>query len=194
MTLLSKTFCKKHLLQGAASLDQKYDIEIFDSINGVEEAWSVISSAHDIFYSAEFLRCVETYPASGIKPYYAIVKDSDNPVGIIYFQSKSVKLRENLRYHKADHNSTMSLLAHPIKQAVVNAINFETIVCGNLLLTGKYGFYFKDTVPRDDQFNIVRKAIDKLIDYLNTLNIKPGLVLVKDFFSQDIPCQSGTSS
>lgn len=190
MTLLSKTFCKKHLLQGAASLDQKYDIEIFDSINGVEEAWSVISSAHDIFYSAEFLRCVETYPASGIKPYYSIVKDSDNSVGIIYFQSKSVKLRENLRYHKADQNSTMSLLAHPIKQAVVNAINFETIVCGNLLLTGKYGFYFKDTVPRDDQFNIVRKAIDKLIDYLNTLNIKPGLVLVKDFFSQDIPVKA----
>ena len=84
----------------------------------------------------------------------------------------------------------MSLLAHPIKQAVVNAINFETIVCGNLLLTGKYGFYFKDTVPRDDQFNIVRKAIDKLIDYLNTLNIKPGLVLVKDFFSQDIPVKA----
>jgi len=187
MTLLSKTFCKKHLLQGSSSLDQRYDIELFDSINGVEEAWSVISSAHDIFYGAEFLRCVETYPASGIKPYYGIVRDNNEPVGIIYFQSKSVKLKENLRQSKNDAKSTLSLLSSPIKRAVVNAINFETIICGNLLLTGKYGFYFKDSVPRNDQFNIVRKAIDKLEDYLNNLGIKPGLILVKDFFSQDIP-------
>ncbi len=187
MTLLSKTFCKKHILQTSSSLDQKYDIELFDSINGVEEAWSVISSAHDIFYSAEFLRCVENYPASGIKPYYGIVKDNNNPVGIIYFQSKSVKLKENLRYSKNGANSTLSQLSIPFKQALVNTINFQTIVCGNLLLTGKYGFYFKDTVPRDDQFNIVRKAIDKLTDYLNNLGIKPGLILVKDFFSQDTP-------
>lgn len=187
MTLLSKTFCKKHLLQESTSLDQRYEIELFDSINGVEEAWSVISSAHDIFYSAEFLRCVETYPASGIKPYYGIVKDNNHPVGIIYFQSKSVKLRENLRYTKKNGDSKLSHLSVPFKKAVVNAINFETIVCGNLLLTGKYGFYFKDTVPRDVQFDIVRKAIDKLVDYLNTLDIKPGLILVKDFFSQDVP-------
>lgn len=187
MTLLSKTFCKKHLPQASSSLDQRYDIELFDSINGVEEAWSVISSAHDIFYGVEFLRCVETYPASGIKPYYGIVRDNNEPVGIIYFQSKSVKLKENLRQSKNDAKSTLSLLSSPIKRAVVNAINFETIICGNLLLTGKYGFYFKDSVPRNDQFNIVRKAIDKLEDYLNNLGIKPGLILVKDFFSQDIP-------
>nr|MBP9197445.1 hypothetical protein [Saprospiraceae bacterium] len=90
MTILTKSFCKKHPQIVSNSLDGKYSIELYDAINDVEEAWSSVASVHDLFFSPDFLRCIEKFPASGITPYYGIVKEKNVAVGIIYFQSKYV--------------------------------------------------------------------------------------------------------
>ncbi|MGB4959571.1 MAG: GNAT family N-acetyltransferase, partial [Saprospiraceae bacterium] len=185
MTILTKTFCNKYNTNSSTD-DENYSIEIFDSIDDVEKDWSFVSMAHDIFFGAEFLRCVEKFPATGIIPYYGLVKDQGEPVGIVYFQSKYVRLKENLRSPKSS-NGKFSIVTDPFKQALVSAINFETIICGNLLLTGKYGFYFKEKISREDQFVLVKKAIDKLAGFLQSQGKNQGLILVKDFFSVDNP-------
>ncbi len=187
MTFLTQGFCKKNEHPLMDLKNDKYSIQIFDSIDDVEASWSIVSAAHDIFFSPEFLRCIEQYPATGIKPYYGIVKLENDAVGIIYFQSKYVKLSENLRKPGMDTKNMIQKLTEPFKHAVVSVLNFHTIICGNLLLTGKYGFYFIESIPKDDQFYLVIKATENLADYLKKRDIPTGLVLVKDFFTKDVP-------
>lgn len=187
MTTIAKSFCKKHIHTDMISDGGRYTISLHDSIDDIEEEWASVSAAHDIFFSIDFLRCIEKCPATGIKPYYAIVKEKNTAVGIIYFQSKYVKLKENLRKPGSEPKTMMQKLTEPMRQAVVSAINFETVVCGNLLLTGDYGFYFKEQIDRNEQFYIVIKAANKLQLVLKNQNKEPGLILIKDFYSDQTP-------
>lgn len=187
MTTITKGFCKRMNASEVFDTDVKYSLEIVDSIESIEEEWFSVSEAHDVFFKPEFLRCIEKCPATGITPYYCLVKEGRNTVGIIYFQSKYVKLKENLRKSGSESESGFDKFLKPLRQAVVSSINFQTIVCGNLLLTGNYGFCFKNGISRDEQFYIVIKATDKLSKYLKTNGTDIGLVLIKDFFTQDTP-------
>ena len=186
MTTITKGFCKKHHDNLYADYS-KYSITIYDSIEPIEEEWSEVSSVHDIFFHPDFLRCIEKCPASGITPYYCIVRDAGQPIGIVYFQSKYVRLKENLRKPGAESTTFVQKLMEPIRHGVVNSINLQTIVCGNLLLTGGYGFYFKEAISRDEQFYIVIKASEKLNQYLKSIGTESDMVLLKDFFADDTP-------
>lgn len=187
MSILSRSVCSRNKETETLLLDHKYKIEIFDTIMDVEENWTLISEGKDVFFSPSFLRIIELYPASDIVPYYGLVSDGDVPVGIVYFQSKHVSLKDNLRKSGTEQKSTLNILTDPIKQAVINVINFQTIICGNLLLTGRYGFCFKDDISRDQQFYLVIQANEKLNQYLSKKGISSGLILIKDFFAEDTP-------
>ncbi len=187
MTFLSKTFCHKFKIDESAVIDNKFVISLYDSIFDIEEEWSSVAEGKDIFFSIGFLKVLEKFPASQIKPYYGVVKEDNVPVGIIYFQSKYVKLRENLRKSGIEPKNGIEKINEKIKFAAVCCINFHTIVCGNLLLTGNYGFCFKESIDRDQQFHLVIKATEKLTEYLHKQEIKAGLVLIKDFFAEDTP-------
>jgi hypothetical protein len=97
MTFRTRSICNKNKESDALLLDQDFKIEIFDRISDVEEHWTIISEGKDIFFSPDFLKIIEQYPASDIVPYYGLVTSESVPVGIVYFQSKYVALKENLR-------------------------------------------------------------------------------------------------
>ncbi|MBK7635351.1 MAG: hypothetical protein IPJ13_14535 [Saprospiraceae bacterium] len=177
MTFLTRSMCNKSKASEALLLDQGFKIEIFDRISDVEESWTIMSEGNDIFFSPDFIKIIENYPASDIVPYYGLVTFDNIPVGIVYFQSKYVTLKENLRKSEHQQRSSFQKITEPIKQAVVGSINFQTIICGNLLLTGRYGFCFKSEISRDQQFYLVIQATDRLNQYLS----KKGLL--RDSFS-----------
>ena len=166
-----------------------YQIEIFDRIEEVEERWSVVSSSHDIFYGVDFLRCIEEYPPSGITPYYGLVSRQNEAVGIIYMQHVYVQLAKHLRKPGGHHTGFVGQIVSTVKHEVVNAVNFHTIVCGNLMLTGRYGYYFKQPIPIDVQAELVSSALTSLQEVLKAKGIPAGMILIKDFFEQDIPVQ-----
>ena len=187
MTFLTRSMCNKSKASEALLLDQGFKIEIFDRISDVEESWTIMSEGNDIFFSPDFIKIIENYPASDIVPYYGLVTFDNIPVGIVYFQSKYVTLKENLRQSEHQQRSSFQKITEPIKQAVVGSINFQTIICGNLLLTGRYGFCFKSEISRDQQFYLVIQATERLNQYLSKKGIASGLILIKDFFTEDTP-------
>lgn len=187
MTILTKAMCRRHAASDATGPDDRYRIQVFDSIFGIEEDWSLVAESKDIFFGPDFLKVLEKYPATGLKPYYGLVYENKRPVGILYFQSRYVRLAENLRKPGSDVQGIFKGITSVLRQAVVKSINFETVVCGNLMLTGKYGFCFDDAIPRNEQFYLVIKATEILNKYLNDQKINPGLILIKDFFEEDNP-------
>ena len=187
MTFLTRSICNKNIESDALLLDQDFKIEIFDRISDVEEHWTIISEGKDIFFSPDFLKIIEQYPASDIVPYYGLVTSESVPVGIVYFQSKYVALKENLRKPGAQPKTSLQKITEPLKHAVVSNINFQTIICGNLLLTGRYGFCFRNDIFRDQQFYLVIQATERLNQYLQQKGVSSGLILIKDFFTEDTP-------
>lgn len=189
MTSIAKTFCKKYQAEQAI-FDGNYHLEFYDSIEDVEHIWESIILERDIFFGVPFLKCIEKDGPSGISPYYCVIKNSQAELGVIYFQSKYVRLKENLRKTENKNGAILQKLTKPLKNAVIHAVNVQTIVCGNLLLTGKYGYFFDHIVSNDEALYIISKATEKLIEYLHTKNIHSSLCLVKDLFEKDLPQQS----
>ncbi|MCE2790225.1 MAG: GNAT family N-acetyltransferase [Saprospiraceae bacterium] len=182
MELLTMPVCRKRV-HFSATLHEDFAIRLVETIDEVESDWSMVSDSHDIFYSAAFLRSVERAAPSGIKPYYCVVTHKNVPIGIIYLQSKAVRLEENLKFQPHSKYSFTGFL----KKWVTSRIHFHTIICGNLMLTGRYGFYFPGAMEKDEQFRLVAEACRQLRAYLTPSGIGPGLVLIKDFFSNEAP-------
>jgi hypothetical protein len=155
-------------------------ISIYDSISSIRDQW-LSSGAQDLFFGFDFLNVVERFPPSDIIPYYGLVEYRSSVVGVLYFQTKDIKLLDHLRLEK-----TQGYLRRMLKKCVTSCINFHCTVCGNTMLTGNYGFYFTSIVPDKDYFTLVDRGIHSLKQTLIAKNKKPGLVLVKDIMSTDI--------
>ncbi len=191
MTTITKGFCKNTAIPEQA--DGRYSFLISDTMTDVEPSWSIISEAKDIFFSPAFLYCIEKCPASGIKPYYCIVKDGHKTIGLIYFQKKYVKLKENLRKAGPESDDILNKIISPLRNILVNSLEFQTLVCGNLLLTGKYGILFDQEISNDTQIYLVAKATEKLNLQLVKTNIHTDLILIKDLFKDQLPMDPTTT-
>jgi predicted N-acyltransferase len=175
MTELSIPVCKKKEKDISLVSDNTV-IQIFEKIDDIVYVWQKLSE-DDIFLSPDYLRTLETAPADGITPYYVVVRENDRQIGILYFQWKFFRLHENIRDTKpAPHD-----IFQKLKKAVIKTINFPTLVCGNLLLTGEYGFRFSEEITSEKQWQLIDDSINSLQKYLLAKGRPVGLVIVKDF-------------
>ncbi len=177
MSVVSIPLCKKN--NPDLTMDcENIQIEIFEKVEKIEVVWSKFAG-ENIFLSTEYLRNLEENPADGIIPYYVIIKSGKTPVGIAYFQWKYFRLNENIRENKdAGKNIT-----EKFKRTVIKNINFPTLICGNLLLTGTYGFVFSENIDKKDQWAYLDHAIASLTEFLHKHGKPVGLVIAKDFYT-----------
>lgn len=185
------TLCKPHIKNKPLLKNQAGVEFVFaKSIEEVADEWGK-NCPQDHFVSVGYLKCIEYYRPTGIDPFYCIVKEANEVIGILYFQHKFVKLKENLREIESPVPNDLSTISNKIieaaKRAAIKCINFHTIVAGNLLLTGKYGFHFHPHISKDKQFELVAKASEILAATLANKGCSKGLILLKDFYTHELP-------
>ncbi|MBK9257813.1 MAG: hypothetical protein IPM42_20350 [Saprospiraceae bacterium] len=167
------------------SLQNGYRITIHETITEIADLWSSLSPP-DIFFTPQFLQCLENFKATGITPYYVILYRHNIPFGIFYFQQKHIRLGESLRI---DHNLNKGFFTNTVnrvKKAVANMLNLNTLVCGNMLLTGKYGFHISDEIDDTTKSSLLSNVCDMLQIHLDSKGIGKGLTLIKDFYNQTL--------
>ncbi len=192
MALISMPTCQKES-RFSAPLHDDYELQLFESIDAIEAEWAMVSDSHDIFYSAPFLKCIERATPSGITPYYCLVTKKALPIGIIYLQAKAVRLKENLKVDRNKGGWSNALPMFWLKKWLISRINFYTVICGNLMLTGRYGFYFPGNIGKEEEFRLVAEATKQLQAFLRKKGISPGLILVKDFFVLEAPIKEDSA-
>jgi hypothetical protein len=156
-----------------------YQFKFFDSISEVFNQWDLTCSK-DQYWQSNYHNALEQSLPKGLKPYYCLVYKNDYLIGTIYFQHKKINLAEAIKLKKEDLSSKV------IKKVLLSNLNMDTLVVGNLLLTGKYGFHFIDQLPIDEQFNIVIDGVNELCRFLKTRKISIGPILMKDFFEDQV--------
>lgn len=135
---------------------------------------------HDIFLSKEFHTAVEKSPPSGMKPFYCVISQNNTPIGITYYQVKHLKMSEAL---KIEGTGTGVV----VKKTLANRINFHSIVCGNAMVTGQYGYRFSKKIARDKQYKFMAQSNNLIVDLLKReYKIKVGPVLCKDYYERQL--------
>jgi hypothetical protein len=171
-------------------LSDRYRISVHMQLAEIEEEWSALAP-FDIFYSTEFLRCVEEVPPSGIMPVYVLLYEDNKPSGILYFQYKHIRLSESLRFRKRDDELMISAFYTSAKKMLSGLINMPALVCGNTMLTGTYGFHLPGIADKTQLLALVSDISLKVSEYLAEKGFGKGLLLIKDLNTDIYPLSSG---
>lgn len=184
MASIVSQFCSKEAsyMESVKLLD--YNVVFSEYIDKVSEDWNRISFDQDIFFSVPFLKNIEDYPPHGIKPFYVIIKHGDAPVGCVYIQYKHFYFDEGLRDNK-QYSNFKDKVKSTFKKLLISKIKLRTLVIGNLLLTGQYGFFFKNLNSKEDQWALLRLVENKVKEKLLDKGIDVELTLFKDFSYND---------
>lgn len=150
---------------------------LFASINEIAEDWDQIT-ADDLYFSSGYLKVIEMSPSLGIKPFYLLECEGEKLVAVYYYQLKAFRLDESMA-------GNQSLQSNSLKKHISKLVRFSTLINGNLLLTGKYGYYN----PSTESINIqnLEKVNTLVCDKITQISkSKPQGFLVKDFYQTEI--------
>lgn len=144
----------------------------------IKEEWDR-HTGDSIFMKSEFLQALENTPPSGTSFLYGIVKIYGENIGTVYFQVKRINLLESL---KIDSNGVFNKL----KRGLAKFVDFQTLVVGNMTLTGSYGVNFKSEY-KSLYDELIPLVVDKAIEYLKSQRRKIRGIILKDFDSENRP-------
>lgn len=158
-------------------------LNLFDSIDSHGEQWNQVVP-DNIFFSIPFLKLIEDTPPKGIKPFYAIISSQGKDIAVISLQRKEIDLSESMNFDDGfKQQSSLQKFSLNVRKSASKLAKFSTLICGNVLLTGEYGFYFSDkTILYVEQFRIVEKALDQICKLLSKNGYPSGPILMKDYY------------
>ena len=159
-----------------------YSFSLHKSILDIKDEWQSIVP-DKLFYSPKYLSFTESNTPKGMEMRYGLFHLDGVPVGTLIMQVKHISLGESLTVEANDNSSVRSRMFKGIKSGLAKTISFDTLVVGNLLLTGQYSFYFKDeTVEFYKRFALVESSLGLVKELLAKDGINIGSVLMKDFY------------
>jgi hypothetical protein len=174
-------------------LTKKPEIKIFQYSRELNSEWD--SFTNSTLLSKAFLGAIEQAAPNGMTFRYIVVIDSDSNqilasfyCQILHFNAaRSLGLDEDC---PKDEVSFFCGVNEYFKRKVAGSIDFYTIVCGNLLLTGPYGWRFNEDVDSHNREIIMENAINALRDEMKSRDmLSPAVTLVKEFYPHRSPSQ-----
>jgi hypothetical protein len=154
-------------------------LKFFDSIEEIKSCWDDCCP-NDHYWQSNYHTAVENALPKGLHPHYCLVFKDEELVGTIYMQHKKINLAESIRLNNEN------LMSKIYKRLLLSNLNMDTLVVGNLLLTGKYGFHFTEALSIEEQYEILNLAIEAFCAFIKKRGIKIGPVLLKDFFEDQV--------
>lgn len=150
---------EEHLIQDGIPPDTQLNYSVSSHVKGIESIWDAIQGT--VFMSSEYLGGLESAPAKGMDFKYVMVNAGVTPVARLYFQIVHFNAARSLGQQVprgSDKCTFFTQLVQTIKKNVARNIDFHTIVCGNLLLTGENGWVFADQLSKTKREEIFEKA------------------------------------
>lgn len=111
---------------------------------------------------------------------YVVISDRDRVVGIVYTQVLYFNGGESIRYYngQATPRCFFQALGRNIKGLVARQVGFNTLICGNLMLTGEHGYIVDEGY---DSASIIQSALKAVQETLESEGIHISVILLKDF-------------
>jgi hypothetical protein len=167
-----------------------YSIQVAYTLEAVADIWARLQPERNIFLQVDYLRALEMHPPARMKFCYVIFYKDNEPVGFSYNQIFYVDAAESVQDKKEveSEGSKRACFLHTLRRSVSNWVvrrsNFDLLVCGNILLTGAYGYYFGDAQHQEPtlQMQLVKESLNILPRILKEqINQNISINFVKDY-------------
>lgn len=164
--------------------EKDFNIYLYDTLDGYEYDWDGVLEGSNVLLSSDFLKAIQEYPPIGMQFRYIILKTKqDKAFGLLYYQLQYFNAAQSLS-EKESKNSPcfFNTIQKFLKGLVAKQVEFNTFVCGNLLLTGENGFYFKKgSFAEENLFKIISTTSERVQEDLNHFGIQCNVCLMKDY-------------
>ena len=126
-----------------SGMEEQFMLKVGFSIDDFVPALNSFSSNSSLI-SYDFLKTIEEFPPQGLRPFYAaLYTESSEVVGFFLFQIKYFKANQSIKF---DQDDDLFCRIHlKMRSIVAGLVEFNTLICGNLLLTGSYGYLIHHT-------------------------------------------------
>lgn len=170
MTFSFLSSCSKHDLK----------LSIYDSIHLVNpKHWASLVQDRNIFLSLPYLSALEDSRLEGINFRYVVFYDDRlNPIGIAVLQILDLQ-EKNLK------NQTYTDEVCHVKSKLINSLQIQALICGNIFATGEHGWLFTDQISPDQASDFLDHALQKLAKAEKS-NDKTSVLLLKEFWPNQI--------
>lgn len=165
-------------------------IQIYSSITAIKEQWNLAAPKDNLFLQADYLEMLEQYPPAKMDFRYVIFLENETPVGIAYHQVFRLSVEESLQtpVETTPNDKSPACIIRAISNAVkkwfIKRADFNLLICGNLLLTGEYGFYFNPKYNQAKQAEIIQDSMQEVQKVLDAVNQKISIHLIKDHIQE----------
>jgi hypothetical protein len=161
-------------------------IKVHNSINNIKEDWNQAAPKDNLFLQADYLEMLEQHPPAKMSFKYVIFMKNNQAIGIAYHQVFRLSVEESLQtpIEVAPKDKSPACIVRAISNAVkkwfIKRADFNLLICGNLLLTGEYGFYFQSGYTKAQQAEIIQDSMQQVQSILDSENQKISIHLIKD--------------
>jgi len=178
-----------------------YQVQFFYDFRQIPSSWDKVAPHSNVFLQKSYLSVLQEFAPDDMQFCYClfygpnaqlkrpnIYKDTQ-PIGLAIFQIQHFKADSSII--KKSDNATpcfFSAVAQGLRKLLARRVEFNTLVCGNLLLTGRHGFYFLPSAfPNNNgkgnkvAFEVIRETMELAKVELEKKGSPISVFLVKDF-------------
>lgn len=127
-----------------------------------------------IFLSKAYHKALTSAPPEKMDFWFVRLEQGGQLIGMLCFQIKSFNPGDSLKKHASGS------ILKKIRYKAASLINLHVLCLGNTLVTGDYGFCFKDEIEEKMRTLLMLKTIDWLLTKSEFRHIQ--LIFVKDFY------------
>jgi len=162
----------------------RFSAGFFHSIKELKELWDEYAPQQNIFLQATYLEILENNPPDGMSFCYLLFKKDAEIVGLAACQIQYFNIEQSLNINESEASPCFfNTIGRYLKGLVASKAEFTTLICGNLLLTGEHGYYFKpNLVNCQAAFDLVNEGLDHAREQLDGTEKKVSGFLIKEFF------------
>jgi Acetyltransferase (GNAT) domain len=163
--------------------NQDFGYKFFRSIDAAGKDWDVAAPLSDIFLQRDYLRILEENPPLGMRFVYLVFYKNNAPFGIAYCQIHLFKGDSNIQVLSAEENKEecLKVITNKVKKWVAGKVTADTLICGNMLLTGEHAYHFDyQHITPSNAVVLMDNAFHSVIAEFKKIGINMPAVLVKE--------------
>ncbi len=156
--------------------DTEKNYVFFPTMDAAAADWDAAAPADNVFLSRRYLTVLEACLPPGMRLGYVVFYRGNEPIGVALLQRANFEGRTHLRELTTGAAGWLQRLSLPFKRQMADCMQGQVVVCGNLLLTGEHGFYFKDgAIALDEATALLLNALEDA-----ARRWRPAAALLKD--------------
>ncbi len=170
--------------QQAKAKKERVDVQLFRSSKDLPLFWDETTPKQHLFLKKAYLDVLEHAPPKGMRFAYLVFSKQEKNVGLAICQVLHFNAEESINTPaKNPQKNVFEAISRSMKSLVARKVDFNGLVCGNLLLTGEHGFYFDEKlIGKKEAMEALASGIEKTREIFGKEGVDISVTYVKEYF------------